>query len=75
MTSPGPTAGRWRRISPLSVLVAVVVATFVATKDNADRQNERLLRNQSTQGSLIATSTFDGYISEVIGPLATVLTW
>ena len=64
------------RVSPLSALVAAVVAAagvvlFVVTKDGADHQNRRLLRDQSTQASLIATSTFDGYTSQIIGPLAT----
>ena len=64
------------RASPLSGLVALLVAAagvlaFLGTKGDADGQNRRLLRDQTAQASLIATSTFDGYTSQVIGPLAT----
>jgi|GEM_PF-1645584 len=60
------------RASPLSVLVVAVVvalaiAGFFLTKNNATQQNQRLLRDQTAQAALIGSSEFGGIVSEITG--------
>jgi len=64
------------RVSTLSIVVAcalgaVALLVFFQAREGAEHQNGLLLRDETTQASVIATSTFDGYTSQVGGPLAT----
>lgn len=64
--------------SPLSVAVAAVVVALavsgtVLTKQNADQQNTRLLRDQATQASISGASYLDALVdgvTAIVAPIA-----
>lgn len=65
------------RPSPLSVAVALVVMALAAagtvlTKQSADQQNARLLRDQATQASISGSSYFDALVDGVTAVVAPV---
>jgi len=65
------------RASSLSLVVALIVAAiavagFVLTRHNAAQQDQRLLRDQTSQAALIGSSQFDSIVSEIAGLIAPV---
>jgi signal transduction histidine kinase len=68
---------KWQRASPLSLVVALVVAAlavvaFFLIRSNTSQQSDRLLRDEVSQASLIGSSTFNAVVAEVTGVIAPV---